>query len=112
QPSEVYLSFALAERANTGQAPTISQRGLRRSRAGAKSRSKQLLRTDAETSVRGYLHQEKAAPAADEPSTQTAHQPKTMPSEVPRLTLVRQAKPIPDNRSVQMVKRSRFMATA
>ncbi len=58
------------------------------------------------------LLQENAAPIADPASTTTAHQPKTTPRQVPRFTLVRQAKPIPVSASVQMVMMSTEVATA
>ena len=54
---------------------------------------------------------EKAAAIPAPASTTMAHQPKTTPIQVPRLSLVRLEKPIPLSTSVQMVKRSREVAS-
>ena len=54
--------------------------------------------------------QENAAAIAPPPSTRIAHQPKTTPRHVPRLTLVRQEMPMPVSTSVQMVKMSMEVA--
>ncbi len=54
---------------------------------------------------------EKAAEMPPPANTTMAHQPKTTPIEVPRLTLVRHEKPIPVSTKVQIVKMSTEVAT-
>ena len=103
QTNEVYIFSEVPPWATTHRALGLPHLGTRR----PSSQFRQRLRSRIRPCI---SFQANAAAIAAPPSTRIAHQPKTTPRHVPRLSLVRQEMPTPVSTSVQMVKTSMEVA--